>query len=444
MPRPGELNPIARFLARYNRTQLLWGAGTFFGVLVAIGLWDLYRDAPPPDVSDLQVDYTPRPAETSGLTLLTGLQAKLDALEKEPDLDMMLYPDEGEEIDWKAVGERLPGYRDVLAEFKGVLDAPHFDAPIPANTLTMPMEYASIAIDFANVLEVRARWHLHHNRPEPAWQDIQTSMLLGERLSGSPSTMIIGALVGHACMGLGIGVTDNHLLALAPDAAITRQRTDWLKMQLPTSEQAKQTMLMEFQYMQRAQPIIRVEVEKHFGPFAPFFHKPHAITRDYAAALREALDNLDRPSSEMDLTVTRKLRTTGSQVHIPRPLGLSLVYYNLYANLLKYVRRLQAHVETTRVGLALAGYANEHGGTLPETLEELVPTYISEIPADPINGKPLGYDRERRRVWAVGRDQIAQNGRTQEEWDDAGQPGNVQFDRVVIIPEPVQPPTRSP
>ena len=46
--------------------------------------------------------------------------------------------------------------------------------------------------------------------------------------------------------------------------------------------------------------------------------------------------------------------------------------------------------------LALRLYALDHGGTLPEKLAELVPTYLPVLPPDPFatDGRPLGYQRQ--------------------------------------------------
>jgi hypothetical protein len=44
-------------------------------------------------------------------------------------------------------------------------------------------------------------------------------------------------------------------------------------------------------------------------------------------------------------------------------------------------------------------------GSLPESLDELVPSYIDAIPADPYDDKPLRYSREKRIIYSVGRDE---------------------------------------
>ena len=51
--------------------------------------------------------------------------------------------------------------------------------------------------------------------------------------------------------------------------------------------------------------------------------------------------------------------------------------------------------------LALKAHHLDHG-RLAERLEELVPTYVSELPVDPFDGKPLRYDSVRLRIYSTG------------------------------------------
>jgi hypothetical protein len=77
--------------------------------------------------------------------------------------------------------------------------------------------------------------------------------------------------------------------------------------------------------------------------------------------------------------------------------------------------RVAADRRMAAVVLAVALYRADHGGRLPATLGELVPDYLSAVPADPLagGGKPLGYvpDPARPRVYSVGEDGVDHGGR---------------------------------
>jgi hypothetical protein len=73
----------------------------------------------------------------------------------------------------------------------------------------------------------------------------------------------------------------------------------------------------------------------------------------------------------------------------------------------------------TRLLLALKIHEAEKG-TLPESLDELVPGTIPSIPVDPFSGTPLRYSREKGLIWSVGRDRVDEGGVPGEDpvnWD---------------------------
>jgi|AntAceMinimDraft_16_1070373.scaffolds.fasta_scaffold43017_1 hypothetical protein len=68
-------------------------------------------------------------------------------------------------------------------------------------------------------------------------------------------------------------------------------------------------------------------------------------------------------------------------------------------------------IRATKLFLALKVYKNDYGH-LPQNLSELVPNYISTIPEDPFDNKPLKYSIEKNIIYSVGRDLIDSGGST--------------------------------
>jgi len=56
----------------------------------------------------------------------------------------------------------------------------------------------------------------------------------------------------------------------------------------------------------------------------------------------------------------------------------------------------------TRVLLALRKYHIDEG-KLPESLDRLVPDYLSEIPEDPFDNEKIRYCRDKEIIYTVGR-----------------------------------------
>lgn len=61
-------------------------------------------------------------------------------------------------------------------------------------------------------------------------------------------------------------------------------------------------------------------------------------------------------------------------------------------NLITYDTRVHAHISLARTALAVERYQLARG-ELPRQLEQLVPTYIRQVPIDPFDGKPVRYKR---------------------------------------------------
>jgi hypothetical protein len=58
-------------------------------------------------------------------------------------------------------------------------------------------------------------------------------------------------------------------------------------------------------------------------------------------------------------------------------------------------------------------------GSLPKTLDQLVPGYMETLPHDVINGKPLNYKQEgnsRYLLYSVGANQTDDGGRFDDDW----------------------------
>ena len=103
-----------------------------------------------------------------------------------------------------------------------------------------------------------------------------------------------------------------------------------------------------------------------------------------------------------------------------RVAGLSRGPYTVFARMLlpaleKAVQksaRMQTYLDATRVGCGVERYRLANG-KLPETLDALAPRYISVIPNDVIDGKPLKYRPDNDRgyiIYSVGWNQTDDGG----------------------------------
>lgn len=99
----------------------------------------------------------------------------------------------------------------------------------------------------------------------------------------------------------------------------------------------------------------------------------------------------------------------------PKPPWIYLMSRHLYGSQEIFFRmtfRNQTRLQITITAVALHRFRARHG-QFPESLTELVPDLLDEVPADWMNGKSLRYQRktpDEFRLWSVGKDGIDQGG----------------------------------
>lgn len=84
---------------------------------------------------------------------------------------------------------------------------------------------------------------------------------------------------------------------------------------------------------------------------------------------------------------------------------------------------MSASISQARIAIALERY-HSINGSIPENLTALVSEFLAQIPADPIDGKPLRYQKVSEtdyRIWSIGYDQkdgggVAGAKRTEGDW----------------------------
>jgi hypothetical protein len=62
---------------------------------------------------------------------------------------------------------------------------------------------------------------------------------------------------------------------------------------------------------------------------------------------------------------------------------------------------LEVRLRCAQIVLAIERFRLDHSGALPPSLDQLSPTYLPTIPADPLNGRPLLYEPESDRSYRV-------------------------------------------
>ena len=145
-------------------------------------------------------------------------------------------------------------------------------------------------------------------------------------------------------------------------------------------------------------------------PNPRFRIRPNETKRKFARAYRRCIENISKEYSEIDPVVFEWQDPWGrgklalaraflsGNIHGDTLVGLS-------AKLLEKapVEKCRDNVIIAATQLLIALKCHKTvTGQLPRSLDELVPEYLSEVPVDDFDGKPMKYSQEERKVFSVG------------------------------------------
>lgn len=416
--------------------RILVGFVVLLLLLTALALW-IGQDEELLDDSDLRIapaegrDYQ---SEDNGYQRLVALSEALQKADREPYLEDLLEAQNGEP-DWEAIRERLTEVQPTLDQIEHILAAPYFTLEWPTHP---GVEFLGIseALWLARWQAAKARLSVHDGLADQGWRECDQILQLGNRVVTGDAALV-NFLVGQSIQAVVIEVIQENVLALAPNVVVSKQRTDKLKSYRFTKEVVSRIFRFEYMWARSAFAQVNAGNSSLYGEpswLTWLLYKPHQTRNLMLRHYGSFIENLDLPAKEINLLYMPKVRegltlemmVSGNVTgHILIRLSLPAVY-----TILRRILETNSQLQLTRLGLALAGYANEHGGALPEKLAALAPLYIDAVPLDPITGEAFFYDREQRKVWSVGKD-LNDDGGVKVEWADRDQP----HDLVVEIPE---------
>ena len=85
---------------------------------------------------------------------------------------------------------------------------------------------------------------------------------------------------------------------------------------------------------------------------------------------------------------------------------MTIIHLRGYEKVLRNAAIQLTGREATIAAVALKQWENDHDSQLPQSLEQLIPQYLSRHPVDLVDGKPLRYHPEKRLLYSIGADMI--------------------------------------
>ncbi len=397
------------------------------------------RDIPPVDDSDLRVAELGLPEDQNAYYPFRDALKAMYLPDDKRDLVMDIAM--GEDWDPDLVKDLVERNQMVFEHFKKALNYKYFQVPTTDSShldTQHEVDFLDRAIMLSALVGVKTHYLFTQGRQKEALDLAVDLLRFGVLVENSPWTEEMGNILPFALM---LTLKKRGVLA------IKREVPD---LTLPINEIKQYIRLLDLGTM-RGETVARVVKMGYIGMVretSDVSTKLFASDEDYQGVcgdligvLRGILCDVARLCYFYKPNETRKIfadyvrrfaDAVGvkyySEVKVPTAdevmpkclpgenlIGRLMVYRRTSRPIVNYILPFSGNflVVGTQTLLALKCYVMEHG-ELPESLTSLVPEYLSEVPKDPFDGKPLRYSPDKRVVYSVGMDLKDSGGATTE------------------------------
>jgi len=289
----------------------------------------------------------------------------------------------------------------------------------------LPLPHLSAILNSSRVFEGRALAELAAGRPDNAYKDVQTLLKLARAAGSAPllmSLLIEANFLNRASQVISNGLerhawTDAQLADLSSELS----RIDLLA-RLCNGLRGERAMFLHLDFsnthmlMTKAlidSPMLESHNAAHRAVWAfwpeGWFNEDKAGCIDTIQRYIDAVNHpKELPSTLADIEAAIASSPTWNKIRNP----LSHLATPPIFSIAKKMAAFQTMLRSLATACALERYRMAHG-SLPSTLEDLVPVFLPSVPSDPLTGKPLCYKPSESRsylIYGAGWDQTDNGG----------------------------------
>ena len=372
------------------------------------------QDAPPVADADLRLERAPVQDAANGFLRLAEAAAEL-AWSEEDRLEVEAMALQGA---WE--GDRLQQIvarnERALALLEVALRLPGFESRPALERVSDDPPDMLPWLELAHLAMLRAGLRAEAGDASGVLADAFLPIRLGQLVQSDTSSVLIHGMFGAALKGIAVRDLPDLLPHVRPTPGESRAAARALD-SLRTDASAWRAMWSgEYRVMSASfTPFDVAQVLGEEGEAsarriaallpAAYAYQPNATIGAYAQVIRELRSHAGEPCAALRPEAEPRAGRLARIADALRPNGGGLLMLRQGAGRLLYfeLRRCEsdAGLAALQALIALRAHQVEHG-TLPATLQELVPRYLDALPIDAYDGEPLRYDAGRRRLLSVG------------------------------------------
>lgn len=402
-----------------------------------------YKDIPPIDDRDLQLVKVDVPREQNAFYDLVEIDKYLSYPPKTPDPIQDHIT--GKVWDEQFVQETLAKNEQALALFDEAVKKPSFQNPKTAD----PTKILSTSLKIARLSSLKALSLARQNKDAEALNEAIKSVEIGQKIQES-QVGLIDYLIGIAIKQIGLSTLQKLVAVtkLPPETLI--QDAKYLEKFKNNEEGLKTAFKVEYalainsidsvasgdpELFLQSQGLDDKTTSNKFqsGLKNNFYFQPNKTKALFASYIRPEITNVSGFCSSNENREFKRLfyAPSSSLGFIPQAIikgnSLGLIFYDALGTAWNFDGQIDKRcredflVSSTQILFALRAYNLETGG-YPATLNELVPKYLSKVPEDPFDGKPIKYSPTKKILYSVGKDRIDSGGSEGDDWTQMPDP----------------------
>jgi hypothetical protein len=400
----------------------------------------VFRDIAPINDSDLQLKTITTEKKDNAYYDLIKIEKSLKGSSK--DFELVVDHLDGKTWDKNFVDKLLSKNREALGYFDSAYQEPKFQDPIYADPKTVSVEdvisvQPQSLIKAAQTNSLKALNLAKEGKDQESLDQAIKAAEIGQKIQDSNGTLI-HYLVGSSMKKIGLQTV--HILLISSKLQsnmLTSYAASIGKYQQKNKSSFETALKMEYQFYSAALNRVSTGEGSNVENSVPnidgfdlnflksnrarsnYYFQPNKTKAIFADYVRSAIKDSKKPCGLVQakevatLVPTQKIlllfteNAVGKILHDIMVIGLDKVINKRCDDDLL--------VSATQLLFALKAYKVDTG-SLPSSLGELTPKYISEIPPDPFDGKDLKYSQEKKIIYSVGADNIDSGGSEGEDW----------------------------
>lgn len=398
-----------------------------------------FRDIATTDDTDLQL---PTLSIQDNQNALTDLTTAGEALDKTYDTEKLRAILSGKTWDAAFAAQAIASNTPALSLYATAASKSVFQDPVPAKPDTLSPASILPTLSPWRTLDrfngVSALYLAHQGKSAEALQTVLVGVNVGHKIETSQGHLIEW-LVGYAIKIQALETIQRIIASSSITTKDLKSVAESLRTYTDDRSGLIKAMKVEYYSMKNQIDMIAhgdtqdaggtgnlIMLSSSIDRTSFYFHPNQSISY-LADERKDDIKNIQSGCNVIKQKEITKLAPTNLALLYFTPNAIGIILHDIVAvslgnNLNTKVCQENTLLNATRLLAAIKAYKQDNKGKLPTSLDELVPTYLSDMPLDPFTGQAFKYDPAKQIIYSIGQNKKDVGGSVGDSWNQMENP----------------------